>query len=223
MSSTNRSNARDEHVADYYVTPQKDVELFLKKAIDVIPDFEDKLLFGYIVDPCGGGNSEIKDENGIKELYHPMTYPTVIKKLTGCDTDTYDIREDSLAEHKCDYLTTKLDYKPDVVITNPPFNQAVSIIEKAIDDVEDDGYVIMLLRLNFFGSKERESFFAEYMPEYCFVHHVRIGFLDKKDSNGYVILDNDGNAKRGSTDSIEYCHMVFHKGVKPEFTKLYYI
>ena len=31
MSSTNRSNARKEHVADYYVTPIKDIELFLKE------------------------------------------------------------------------------------------------------------------------------------------------------------------------------------------------
>lgn len=31
MSSTNRSNARNEHITDYYVTPVKDIELFLKK------------------------------------------------------------------------------------------------------------------------------------------------------------------------------------------------
>ena len=31
MSSTNRSNARKEHVADYYVTPIQDIELFLKE------------------------------------------------------------------------------------------------------------------------------------------------------------------------------------------------
>jgi len=31
MSSTNRSNARDEHIADYYVTPQKPIKEFLNK------------------------------------------------------------------------------------------------------------------------------------------------------------------------------------------------
>ena len=29
MSSTNRSDARDSHIADYYITPQKPIEAFL--------------------------------------------------------------------------------------------------------------------------------------------------------------------------------------------------
>jgi len=29
MSSTNRSDARDKHIADYYVTPQKAIHNFL--------------------------------------------------------------------------------------------------------------------------------------------------------------------------------------------------
>jgi cephalosporin hydroxylase len=31
MSSTNRSDARDKHIADYYVTPQKAIYDFLKR------------------------------------------------------------------------------------------------------------------------------------------------------------------------------------------------
>lgn len=31
MSSTNRSDARDSHIADYYVTPKKPVTDFLKQ------------------------------------------------------------------------------------------------------------------------------------------------------------------------------------------------
>jgi hypothetical protein len=31
MSSTNRSDARDKHIADYYVTPQKPIEKFLEE------------------------------------------------------------------------------------------------------------------------------------------------------------------------------------------------
>lgn len=220
MSSTNRSNARNEHVADYYVTPQKDVELFLRKA-SAISSLKTKLKDGIVVDCCAGGNNKVYDENGIIEAYHPMTYPTVIEKLFDNKVHTYDIRQDSLAENICDYLVAELEYKPDVVITNPPFNMATEIIEKAIRDVDDDGYVIMLLRLNFFGSQARESFFEKYMPEYTFVHHIRIGFTDKKDAYGYTVYDKDGFPKRGSTDSIEYCHMVFHKGnLKPEYSKL---
>lgn len=149
-----------------------------------------------------------------------MSYSTAIKNVFDSDVDTYDIREDSLAENKVDYLKTKLDYKPDIIITNPPFNIATQIIEKAIDDVKDGGYVIMLLRLNFFGSDSRKEFFDKYIPEYCFVHRKRLSFVDKKDKYGYVEIDKNGNPKRGSTDSIEYAHFIWRKGYKPDYTKL---
>ncbi len=214
MSSTKRSNARDGHIVDYYVTPVEDVELFLKA-------FEENILFDWkhniIVDSTAGGNPKTE-----KDAYHPMSYPTAIKNVFGeCDVRTYDIREDSFAEHKCDYLTTDLGYKPDMIISNPPFGNAIPIIEKAINDVADDGYVVMLLRLNFFGGKNKEEFFKKYMPEWCFVHHKRISFTDKKDAAGFTIYDKNGVPKRGGTDSIEYMHAIWSKSnLKPEYTKL---
>ena len=48
---------------------------------------------------------------------------------------------------------------PDIIITNPPFSHAVRIIKRALKYVDGQGFVIMLLRLNFFGSQEREKFF----------------------------------------------------------------
>ena len=221
MSSTNRSRARDEHIYDYYVTPIKDIELFLKAFQKANPLDWNNLK---IIDTCAGGNNEIKDENGIIEAYHNMSYPKAIENVFGsCNVDTYDIRENSFAIHKCDYLKTELEYKPDVCISNPPFFKCLDFIKKALSDVKDDGYVIMLLRLNFFGSKERKSFFNEFMPEYCFVHHSRIGFTDKKDESGYIVFDKDGLPKKGGTDSIEYAHFVWRKGYNPEYTKTYVI
>lgn len=224
MSSTNRSNAREDHIADYYFTPLKDVEMFLDSVIETNNCISEKLKNGIIVDCCAGGNEELKEGGGVLECYHPMTYPTVIKNMFGADVETYDIRKDSLAKIKCNYLNENLCYKPDIIITNPPFNLATEIIEKSIDDIKDDGYVIMLLRLNFFGSKKREEFFKKYMPESVYVHHIRIGFTDKKDANGFVCFDNDGNPKRGSTDSIEYAHFIWNKNnLHPKYTKLYYV
>lgn len=75
MSSTNRSNARDEHIADYYVTPISDIELFLKSFQKVIPlDWNNSI----IVDPTSGGNPKTD-----KDAYHPMSYPTAIKNIYG--------------------------------------------------------------------------------------------------------------------------------------------
>ena len=108
-----------------------------------------------------------------------------------------------LADVKGDYLTMELDYKPHVIITNPPFNRALEFITKALNDVEDNGYVIMLLRLNFLETKARKEFFDKFMPEYIFVHHKRMSFIEG-----------------GGTDSVAYAHYVWRKGYYPEFAKI---
>jgi len=183
MSSTNRSRVRDNHISDYYITPQSDIKLFLEafdNTVGFLPWNEMK-----IVDCCAGGDAE-----------NEMSYPATIKNYHGVDVfETIDIREDSRADTITDYLTYELGYWPDMIITNPPFGKAQEIIVKALDDVQENGWVIMLLRLNFFGSKQRKPFWDEYMPRYVFVHHKRIGFT-----------------KSGGTDSVEYMHAVWQKG-----------
>ena len=194
MSSTNRHNAEKRHIADYYVTPVKDIITFLG-ALDeeVSLDIWDKT----ILDPCAGGDPS-----------HDMSYPKALKEYYAIPDDwndikTIDIREDSLAETKCNYIETKLDYKPFLIISNPPFNQAMEFIKKALDDVEDGGYVAMLLRLNFLETKARKDFFDNYMPTWIFVHHKRMSFTDA-----------------GGTDSVAYCHMVWKKNDYPKFAKI---
>lgn len=218
MSSTGRSIIRFDHPEDYYVTPIYSIEVFLQEF-----DKRVKLDWNHvrILDPCAGGNSEIKNEYGVIVAKHSMSYPTAICNVFDeCDIASIDVRKDSLAELKMDYLKWDLKfYSPKIIITNPPFNLALPIIKKALYEVADDGYVIMLLRLDFFGSKARKPFFDENMPEWCFIHHQRMSFFDKKDSYRYVVMNEYGYPKGGGTDSSEYAHFVFHKGVKPEYTK----
>ena len=90
ISSTNRSNARDSHIADYYTTPISDVELFLK-------EFDKRIKLNWnkikIVDCCAGGNHEIRDEYGIKEIYHPMSYQAAIHNVFGnCNVNNIEYR-----------------------------------------------------------------------------------------------------------------------------------
>ena len=191
MSSTNRSNSRDEHISDYYITPIQSITHFLNEFLNDNPD----VFKGIILDPCAGGDEK-----------HLMSYPVALKQVLKKDTydlKTIDIREDSLAEIKGDYLEIQLSYKPDIIITNPPFNIARNIIEKALNDVKDGGYVIMLLRLNFLGSKQRFDLWQTNLPKYIYVHHKRMSFQD--------------NSK---TDSIEYAHFVWKKGCNEGFSQL---
>jgi len=190
MSSTNRSLARNAHISDYYITPVSDIRLFLR-------EFDSAVKLDWsrcsVLDPCAGGDDR-----------HPMSYPTALQEeFNAVNIETVDIREDSLAKMKMDYLEYQSDKKPDVIITNPPFKDALDIIKKALEDVKDDGWVIMLLRLNFFGSKQRKAFWDDFMPKYAFVHHKRIGFTEN-----------------GGTDSIEYIHCCWQKGNYPKFCEL---
>jgi len=202
MSSTNRTNAKKRNVSDYYVTPQNCIEDFLNEWLsDLNGEFYDDRLYvgerpdrALWLDPCAGGDAN-----------HKMSYPEVINKNFGVEVDTIDIRDDSLASIKGDFLEMEFNEKEkyDVVITNPPFNLAQQIIEKSLEVTKDGGYVVMLLRLNFFGSKARKLFWDKQLPVWAYVHHRRMSFTD------------DGN-----TDSIEYIHAVFVKNYSPSFTML---
>lgn len=187
MSSTQRGYER--HEKDYYVTPVNKIIEFL----DMFKKYEPEAFTkGIILDPCAGGDD-----------VHVMSYPKALIH-SGIDKSrirTIDIRDDSLAEVKGNYLEMELDYKPSVIITNPPFYDSIPIIEKALEDVVDNGFVIMLQRLNFFGGKNKKPFWDKQLPKYTFIHHRRMSFTDD-----------------GKTDSIEYAHFVFQKGYYPEFS-----
>jgi len=186
MSSTNRGYNR--HKSDYYITPQEEIIKFL----EVFEKEED--ITGNILDPCSGGDED-----------HLMSYPSALEKK-GYNPEkitTVDIRKDSRAQIKADYREIDCPGDFDLIITNPPFKIARDIIEKALEDVNEGGFVVMLLRLNYFGSQKRFDLWQDHLPKYCFVHHQRMSFTDN-----------------GKTDSIEYCHMVWQKGHKPNFTAL---
>jgi len=173
MSSTNRGYER--HKTDYYVTPTKSImEFFSNWMVDVSGEFHDDVLDignrpdrAKWLDPCAGGDKK-----------HPMSYPKVIKHLFDPNVlTTIDMRQDSLAEIKENYLWYDVEEQYyDIIITNPPFYIAEKVIRKALSDVKDDGYVIMLLRLNFFGGKVRFPLFTNQLPVWSYVHHRRMSF-----------------------------------------------
>lgn len=191
MSSTLRSKT-PRHQNDYYVTPIDDVVLFLKELESVEGNiFEGKK----VLDPSAGGDA-----------INVMSYPTALVEHMGVnpkDITTIDIRQDSRAEIKGDYLKLDMSDKFDVVITNPPFNLSLDMIKKALSELKEGGYAIFLVRLNYFGSKARKEFWDTILPKYTFVHSKRISFTPD-----------------GKKDSIEYMHIVFKKGEHPNYTEL---
>lgn len=194
MSSAGRSNHRDNHANDYYITPNWIIEEFFDYFMKDNPYVINKELV--FLDPCAGGDA-IND----------MAYPSVLKnklKIADSNIITMDIREDSRAYVKDDYLANTACYGlADIIITNPPFNLSEKIVEKALQDVRTGGYVVMLLRATWLGSQKRNKFLLDNPPLYCYYHSRRACFT-----------------ANGKNDSTEYAHFVWKKGYKPDFTKL---
>lgn len=213
MSSTNRGAQRQAN--DYYVTPVEPIIHFLG---EFYHDLNDPLELGryfsvvpnsdlLILDPCAGGDAD-----------HGMSYPTALSRFEpwkGHRLQTYDIREDSLAAVKTDYLAHRIGFTPHLIITNPPFHLAVPIIQKALRDVRDGGMVIMLQRLNFFGSGKRKEFWKTTMPLFTYTFSERMSFETKRSCE---LAGKEW--KPGQTDSIEYAHFVWKKHYYPPWTRL---
>lgn len=189
MSATNRGVIRNE--ADYYPTPKYIIEEFLGAfLLDERIDRPDKKTW---CDPCCGG-CDVND---------PAYSSFIIDNFNPDVVSAFDIREDSKADDVIDYLSTPCA-SHDIIISNPPFNLAKEFIEKALSEVNDDGYVIMLLRINFLGSAARVPFFKENMPHSIYVHANRPSFSGK------------------GTDATEYAHFVWKKG-NFDYAKLYHL
>lgn len=202
MSSTNRGYER--HVSDFYITPQEPIREFLEKFLSIETLHKDLI----VLDPCAGGSWK-----------YDMPYPKALKEsnLDVYYIKTNDERFDSRASYAKNYLTEFKLQGFDLIISNPPFNLALEFIKKALEDVNERGFVVFLLRLNFFGSQSRKKFFTENMPKYCFVHSKRISFFPED-------FELDGKVyKKGSTDSIEYAHFVWQKNYKQDYCKTYVI
>ena len=208
MSSTNRGYQR--HISDLYITPIHPILDFLYAFMQV--DYISSC--SRILDPCAGGNAK-----------YDMSYPLALAKhghVNPNNITTLDIRVDSRAMIRTDFLLYKPETKFDLIITNPAFNIALEIVKHALTLVEYDGLVIMLLRLNFFGSQQRKAFFKENMPKYCFIHSKRISFFPED----VKFVDAEGIErlyKKGSTDSCEYMHAVWEKSYKEDYCKTFVI
>jgi len=174
MSSTNRGAERRKD--DYYVTPDWMVEEFLDIFLQDYPLREEAI----ILDCCAGGCAN-----------YDMPYPKALIKR-GFTVITQDIREDSRAAIKADYLAAPAALPYDLIITNPSFTLSVDITIKAINEA---AMVVMLQRSGWIGSNWRKPFWRDAPLCHNYAHNKRPSFTCD-----------------GHKDSIEYSHYVFKKG-----------
>jgi hypothetical protein len=169
MSSTGRGGKRNE--SDYYPTPAWCVHRFLEKS--TLPG-------GKWLEPCAGHGDIISAVSDTRD--------DVIWTANELRTDTEELLKPMVdTVHIGDYLNWQPTEHYRVVITNPPFSLAMEVIQKSLLVAD---WVVMLLRLNYLGTTERNPFFQEMMPD--------ILVLPERPS-----FDGKG------TDSIEYAWFVW--------------
>lgn len=174
MSSTNRGHNRPGN--DFYGTPDYTIQSLLNVHEIDYP----------VLEPCAGKLA-------------------IVNALGGCEHNeiyTNDINPDMPTQTHQDYRNMDVQGNwLETIITNPPFNIAQQVIEKALQDVVEGGEVIMLLRLNFLGSQKRKTFW-DSAP----LKHI------------YILSKRPSFAGDGKTDSIEYMWAVFERGYEGKAT-----
>lgn len=181
MSSTKRNAERKDQ--DYYSTPRYVVDDFLDTIWDDV--FTHIPKSSLILEPCAGGSPDSPT----------MPYVEALSDRGFSNILTMDIREDSTAEVKADYLSYDFPFgkSPHLVITNPPFSHAEEIARRALFTAKSNGVVVMLQRIGWLESRSREDFWKTYPPTHIVAHAKRIAF---------------GGGRK--TDSCMYAHFVWH-------------
>lgn len=94
-----------------------------------------------------------------------------------------------------DYLTHPIEFRDDLIITNPPFSLALQFLKKSLKEAKT---VCYLQRLNWLGSQERKDFWNANPPDKIFVLSKRPQFMKEmglkagSDSTEYAWFIWDG-------------------------------
>jgi hypothetical protein len=78
---------------------------------------------------------------------------------------------------------------PDLIIGNCPYNDALRHVEASLERVKPLGFVAFLLRLTFFGSRERQAFWRRRNLRYLLPIYPRPRFADQRtDFSDYAVF-----------------------------------
>ena len=103
-----------------------------------------------------------------------------------------------------DFLTSNETWDG-TIITNPPYNQAVNFIQKAMESITEGNKVIMFLKVQFLEGKSRKKLFEKYPPKTVWVSSSRITCA--KNGDFEYMKANGGSA-------VAYAFYVWKKGYK---------
>lgn len=176
LGASNHSETERE-TNDYYATDPHTLEIFLNKLK------EDGVILHDAIWECACG------EGHLSKTLEQHGYSVV----------SSDLIDRGYGHTGIDFLKTGKAWNGDI-LTNPPYKYAKEFVEKGIQLVTTDNYVIMLLKIQFLEGKERYEFFKKNPPKYVYVNSSR--------QTCYI---NGDMSKKMSSASC-FCWFVWQKG-----------
>lgn len=178
MSATNRGASRV--AADFYETPKFCVDRLLERLV---------LPAGRWLEPCAGEGAIIRAVNAHRDdvdwyasELRAECYPDLrplVRKESHLWLGHFTVPFNPLLQRRRYY---------DVILTNPPYNQAERFIRRCLPYAH---YTVMLLRLNYWGSDTRQPLLRRHAPD-------------------TFVLPNRPPFVGGKTDATEYSWMLWH-------------
>lgn len=174
---------------DFYATDPKSLEIFL----DALKRDDVELNPMIWECACGQGHlSEVLIDSGYQVVSTDLINRGYLKQL-----DTLDFLDD-------DFLEIAKNSVAHDILTNPPYKYAKEFVERALDLVEDNRYVVMFLKIQFLEGQKRRELFDQHPPRYIYVNTSR----------QMCYLNGDMNQKMSSATC--YCWFIWQKGFKGE-------
>lgn len=213
LGASNHSElTREEN--DFYATPPiatKELLNMMKKH-DIFQNDKEHIK---IYEPCVGKGhiAQVLAEEGYNVTGSDLVVrpqPENIKYTyinTSCDFLKIKSRKtDLLSSVFDDCIDNKIIIPDDInIITNPPYELAQECVEHSLEMVQNDNYVIMLLKIQFLEGISRYNLFKDNPPKYVWVFSSRIQC--KAGGNFEGIKDEVGGASC-------YAWYVWQKGYK---------
>jgi hypothetical protein len=184
LGASNHSEEEREN-NDYYATDPKALEIFLDKIK------EDKLLLHKNIWECACGQGHLSK----------------VLKDRGFEVWSTDLIDRGYGQSNLDFLLNVPYIWRGDILTNPPYKYAKEFVEKAMQVVKDNCYVIMFLKIQFLEGQARKELFKKYPPKYVYVNSKRQVCAKNGDFEKY---------SNGTGTAICYCWFVWQKGFTGE-------
>lgn len=117
----------------------------------------------------------------------------------GYNVYSSDLIDRNYGKGKIDFLKVNKKWKGDI-LTNPPYKYAKEFVEKSLQLIDKDNYVIMYLKIQFLEGQKRRKLFNKFPPKYVYINSAR--------QTCYI---NGDMSKRMSSASC-FCWFIWEKG-----------